>query len=159
MARSCLSDLFVRCKLPHYDLFNRRSSKQTNEIRSRRSAENITRRIFLSTTSIHRSRSHCSRSKELRSREKRKKISSSACLDRQFYADKSVLAAASKVFQSYFQDDQLDSIEILDVTVNEMMDLLQFLYPQFPCTITNDNVTSLLILGKGHLFDVCEMTG
>lgn len=92
-------------------------------------------------------------------REKKKKISSSACLDRQFYADKSVLAAASKVFQSYFQDDQLDSIEILDVTVNEMMDLLQFLYPQFPCTITNDNVTSLLILGKGHLFDVCEMTG
>ena len=65
--------------------------------------------------------------------------------------DKSVLAAASKVFQNYFQDDQLDSIEILDVTLNEMLELLQFLYPQFPCTITNDNVTSLLILGKSHL--------
>ena len=69
-------------------------------------------------------------------------------LDRQVYVDKSVLAAGSKVFRSYFQENQLDSIEIVDVTLNDMIEFLQFLYPQFPCTINNENITSLLILGK-----------
>jgi hypothetical protein len=32
-----------------------------------------------------------------------------------------------------------------------MIELLQFLYPQFQCTINNDNVTMLLILGKNIL--------
>ncbi|CAF5055410.1 unnamed protein product, partial [Rotaria magnacalcarata] len=66
--------------------------------------------------------------------------------DKELYVDKSVLAAGSKVFQSYFQDANIDSIEILDVTPDEMIELLQFLYPQFRCTINNDNVTILLIL-------------
>jgi hypothetical protein len=69
-------------------------------------------------------------------------------LDKELYVDKSVLAAGSKVFQSYFQDENIDSIEILDVTPNEMIELLQFLYPQFHCTINNQNVTILLILGR-----------
>lgn len=76
-------------------------------------------------------------------------------LDRQIYVDKSVLAAGSKVFQTYFQDEQLDSIEILDVALNDMIEFLQFLYPQFSCTITNENVSSLLILGK-HWFDTLQ---
>ena len=73
--------------------------------------------------------------------------------DKELYVDKSVLAASSKVFQSYFQDDKIDSIEILDVTPNEMIELLQFLYPQFHCTINNENVTILLILGKNILLN------
>ena len=66
--------------------------------------------------------------------------------------DKSVLAVGSKVFQTYFQDENLDSIEIIDVTPNEMIELLQFLYPQFQCTISNENVTILLILS--HRFEL-----
>jgi len=73
-------------------------------------------------------------------------------LDKQLYVDKSVLAAGSKVFQSYFQDENIDSIEILDITPNEMIELLQFLYPQFQCTINNQNVTILLILA--HRFEL-----
>lgn len=69
-------------------------------------------------------------------------------LDKELYVDKSVLAAGSKIFHSYFQDENLDSIEILDVTSNEMIELLQFLYPQFHCTIHNQNITILLILGR-----------
>ncbi len=69
-------------------------------------------------------------------------------LDKELHVDKSVLAAGSKVFQSYFQDENIDLIEILDVTPNEMIELLQFLYPQFRCTINNQNVTILLILGR-----------
>jgi hypothetical protein len=70
------------------------------------------------------------------------------CLDKELYVDKSVLAGGSKVFQSYFEDEHIDSIEILDVSPNEMIELLQFLYPQFQCTISNQNVTILLILGR-----------
>ena len=69
-------------------------------------------------------------------------------LDKELYVDKSVLAIGSKVFQTYFQDENIDSIEILDVTPNEMIELLQFFYPQFQCTINNENITTLLILGK-----------
>jgi len=72
--------------------------------------------------------------------------------DKQLYVDKSILAASSKVFQSYFQDENIDSIEILDITPNEMIELLQFLYPQFQCTINNQNVTILLILA--HRFEL-----
>jgi hypothetical protein len=68
--------------------------------------------------------------------------------DKQLYVDKSVLAASSKVFQSYFQNENIDSIEILDITPNEMIELLQFLYPQFQCTINNQNITILLILAN-----------
>ncbi|CAF3396040.1 unnamed protein product [Rotaria sp. Silwood1] len=71
--------------------------------------------------------------------------------DKELYVDKSVLAAGSKVFQSYFQDENIDSIEILDVSTSEMIELLQFLYPQFRCTINNDNVTILLVLGNKFL--------
>jgi len=74
-------------------------------------------------------------------------------LDKELYVDKSVLAAGSKIFGSYFQDTHLDSIELLDVTADEMIELLQFLYPQFRCTIHNENVTILLILGKIFSFD------
>jgi hypothetical protein len=62
--------------------------------------------------------------------------------------DKSVLTVASRVFQNYFRDEAVDSIEILDVSAAEMMELLRFLYPQFRCTIDNQNVTILFILGK-----------
>ncbi|CAF3552778.1 unnamed protein product [Rotaria socialis] len=72
--------------------------------------------------------------------------------DKELYVDRSVLAAGSKVFQSYFQDANMDSIEILDVTPDEMIELLQFLYPQFRRTINNDNVTILLILA--HRFEL-----
>ncbi|CAF0841000.1 unnamed protein product [Rotaria sordida] len=72
--------------------------------------------------------------------------------DKELYVDKSVLAAGSKIFHSYFQDENIDSIEILDVSPNEMIELLQFLYPQFRCTINNDNVTILLILA--HRFEL-----
>ena len=72
-------------------------------------------------------------------------------LDKELYVDKSVLAAGSKVFESYLQDENIDSIEVLDVTPYEMIELLQFLYPQFQCTINNDNVTILLILGRNTL--------
>ncbi|CAF1647231.1 unnamed protein product, partial [Didymodactylos carnosus] len=58
-----------------------------------------------------------------------------------------VQATASKIFQSYLQDN-LDTIEILDVTPNETIEMLKFLYPQFECTINNDNVTVLLILSQ-----------
>lgn len=72
-------------------------------------------------------------------------------LDKDLYVDKSVLAAGSKVFQSYFQDGTIDSIEVLDVSPHEMIELLQFLYPQFGCTISNDNITILLILGRKYI--------
>jgi hypothetical protein len=71
--------------------------------------------------------------------------------DKELFVDKSDLATGSKVFQSYFQDETIDSIEILDVTPNEMIELLQFVYPQFHCTINNQNVTILLILGIGYI--------
>ncbi|UJR21097.1 hypothetical protein I4U23_024197 [Adineta vaga] len=66
--------------------------------------------------------------------------------DKELHVDKSVLAVGSKVFQSYLQDETIESIEILDISANEMIELLQFLYPQFRCTINNQNVTILLIL-------------
>ncbi|CAM4760830.1 unnamed protein product [Rotaria magnacalcarata] len=50
------------------------------------------------------------------------------------------------------KDANIDSIEILDVTPDEMIELLQFLYPQLRCTINNDNVTILLILA--HRFEL-----
>ena len=67
---------------------------------------------------------------------------------RELFVDKSILSASSKVFRSYFHDENVDTIEILDVAPNEMIELLQFLYPQFQCTINNQNVTLLLILGR-----------
>jgi hypothetical protein len=78
-------------------------------------------------------------------------------LDRELFVDKSVLAAGSKVFQSYFQDEHVQTIEILDVSPDEMMELLRFLYPQFQCTIHQQNVTILLILGK-NFFRCVDMT-
>ncbi|CAF0968664.1 unnamed protein product [Adineta steineri] len=66
--------------------------------------------------------------------------------DKQLYVDKSVLAIGSKVFHKYIQDETINSIEIIDVSPNEMIELLRFLYPQFHCTINNQNVTILLIL-------------
>ncbi|CAF0798612.1 unnamed protein product [Rotaria sordida] len=67
---------------------------------------------------------------------------------KEFYVDKSVLSSVSKVFQLYFQDENINSIEIVDVLSNDMIELLQFLYPQFQCTITYQNVTGLLILAR-----------
>ena len=69
-------------------------------------------------------------------------------LDRELYVDKSVLAVGSKVFRTYLQDTTIDSIEILDISATDMIELLRFLYPQYPCTINNHNVTILLILGR-----------
>ncbi|CAF3541115.1 unnamed protein product [Rotaria sp. Silwood1] len=66
----------------------------------------------------------------------------------EFYVDKSVLSSVSKVFQLYFQEENINSIEIVDVSSNDMIELLQFLYPQFQCTITYQNVTGLLILAR-----------
>ncbi|CAF2578547.1 unnamed protein product [Rotaria sp. Silwood2] len=68
--------------------------------------------------------------------------------EKEFYVDKSVLCSVSKVFQLYFQDENTNSIEIVDVSSNDMIELLQFLYPQFQCTITFQNVTGLLILAR-----------
>ncbi|CAF0739829.1 unnamed protein product [Adineta steineri] len=68
--------------------------------------------------------------------------------NKQLYVDKSILSSVSKVFQSYFQNDNTNSIEILDISANGMIELLQFLYPQFQCTINYENVTVLLILGR-----------
>ena len=62
-----------------------------------------------------------------------------------------MLSSLSKVFQLYFQDKDVHSLEVIDVTPNDMIELLQFLYPQFQCTIHQQNVTTLLILGKSLL--------
>ena len=72
-------------------------------------------------------------------------------LDRELYVDKSVLSTVSKVFQSYFHDENINSIDIVDISSNEMMELLQFLYPQFQCTINYQNVTVLLMLGRSSI--------
>ena len=68
--------------------------------------------------------------------------------EKELFVDKSVLSAGSKVFQSYLMDENIDTIELLDVSAEEMLELLRFVYPQFECTITNDNVTILLVLGR-----------
>ncbi|CAF0945295.1 unnamed protein product [Adineta ricciae] len=73
--------------------------------------------------------------------------------DRELYVDKSVLAVGSKVFRTYLQDTTIDSIEILDVSADDMIELLRFLYPQYHCTINNHNVTILLILANRFEID------
>jgi hypothetical protein len=72
-------------------------------------------------------------------------------LDKELYVDKSVLSTVSKVFQSYFHNENINSIDIVDVSSNDMIELLQFLYPQFQCTINYENVTILLILGRSSI--------
>lgn len=52
------------------------------------------------------------------------------------------------MFQSYLVDENIDTIELLDVSAEEMIELLRFVYPQFECTITKENVTILLVLGR-----------
>ncbi|CAF0869547.1 unnamed protein product [Adineta steineri] len=76
--------------------------------------------------------------------------------NKRLYVDKSILSSVSKVFQSYFQNENTNSIEILDISSNDMIELLQFLYPQFQCTINYENVTVLLILGRSltQRFDI-----
>ena len=69
-------------------------------------------------------------------------------VEKELYVDKSVLCSVSKVFQLYFQDKDIHLLEIIDVTLNDMIELLQFLYPQFQCTIHQQNITILLILGR-----------
>ncbi|CAF1391134.1 unnamed protein product [Rotaria magnacalcarata] len=71
---------------------------------------------------------------------------------KEIFVDKSVLSSVSKIFQLYFQDQNISSMEIVDVSSHDMIELLQFLYPQFQCTMTYQNVTDLLILA--HRFEI-----
>ncbi|CAF3690980.1 unnamed protein product [Rotaria socialis] len=73
-------------------------------------------------------------------------------LGKEIFVDKSVLSSVSKIFQLYFQDQNISSMEIVDVSSHDMIELLQFLYPQFQCTMTYQNVTDLLILA--HRFEI-----
>lgn len=83
---------------------------------------------------------------------KRNETSNFFHLDKELFVDKSVLAAGSKVFRSYFDDENVDTIELLDVSPEDLIELLRFVYPQFECSINNENVTILLILGRTGFF-------
>jgi hypothetical protein len=75
------------------------------------------------------------------------------------YASKSILAAASSIYKTKLSEN-VTQLEINDAKYEEMLDLLQFLYPQFHAKLNLDNITSLMRLSETYemrtLADACR---
>lgn len=75
------------------------------------------------------------------------------------YASKSILAAASNVYKGKLSENTAQ-LEVTDAKYEEMIELLQFLYPQFHAKLNLDNITSLMRLSEAYeirtLADACR---
>ena len=75
------------------------------------------------------------------------------------YASKSILAAASSIYKAKLSEN-LAQLEVNDAKYEEMIELLQFLYPQFHAKLNLDNITSLMRLSEAYemrtLADACR---
>lgn len=75
------------------------------------------------------------------------------------YASKSILAAASAIYKNKLSEN-VSQLDVQDAKYEEMLELLQFLYPQFHAKLNLDNITSLMRLSEAYemrtLADACR---
>ena len=65
------------------------------------------------------------------------------------YASKSILAAASSIYKAKLNEN-MTQLEVNDAKYEEMIELLQFLYPQFHAKLNLDNITPLMRLSEAY---------